>query len=120
MQEAAAAFRRHSRGLRNDAAGLSFKDVLVAQLCPILCRPMDCTLLGSSVCGILQARILELVALLFSRQKSNSRPLNQTWSSSKCRVLYNSTDRSQSWAKHLSGCTLSAPLTGAGAQLWTA
>ena len=34
------------------------------QLCLTLCDPMDCTLLGSSVHGILQARILEWVALL--------------------------------------------------------
>ena len=33
--------------------------VLVAQLCPSLCDPMDCSLPGSSVHGILQARILE-------------------------------------------------------------
>ena len=36
--------------------------VLVAQPCPTLCDPMDCSLLGSSVHGILQARILEWVA----------------------------------------------------------
>ena len=35
--------------------------VLVAQSCPILCDPMDCSPLGSSVHGILQARILEWV-----------------------------------------------------------
>ena len=35
---------------------------LVAQLCPTLCDPMDCSLPGSSVHGILQARILEWVA----------------------------------------------------------
>ena len=73
MQEAAAAFHPHSQGLRNDAAGLSFKDVLVAQLCPILCHPMDCTLLGSSCCGILQARILEWVATSSSRGSSQPR-----------------------------------------------
>ena len=33
--------------------------VLVAQLCPTLCDPNDCILPGSSVHGILQARILE-------------------------------------------------------------
>ena len=33
--------------------------VLVTQSCPTLCNPMDCSLLGSSVHGILQARILE-------------------------------------------------------------
>ena len=32
---------------------------LVAQLCPALCNPRDCSLPGSSVHGILQARILE-------------------------------------------------------------
>ena len=33
---------------------------LVAQSCPILCDPMDCSLPGSSVHGILQAGVLEL------------------------------------------------------------
>ena len=33
--------------------------VLVAQSCLILCDPVDCSLPGSSVHGILQARILE-------------------------------------------------------------
>ena len=33
--------------------------VLVAQSCLTLCDPMDCSLPGSSVYGILQARILE-------------------------------------------------------------
>ena len=37
----------------------------VAQLCPNLCDPVDCGLPGSSVCGILQARILERVAISF-------------------------------------------------------
>ena len=34
-----------------------------AQLCPTLCNPMDCSLPGSSVHGIFQARILEQVAI---------------------------------------------------------
>ena len=34
------------------------------QLCPSLCNPMDCSSPGSSVHGILQARILEWVAML--------------------------------------------------------
>ena len=38
-----------------------------AKLHPTLCDPMDCSLLGSSVHGILQARILESVAVPFSR-----------------------------------------------------
>ena len=40
--------------------------VLVSQLCLTLCNPMDCSLPGSSVHGILQARILEWVAIPFS------------------------------------------------------
>ena len=42
--------------------------VLVAQSCPILCDPIDCSLPGSSVHGILQARILEWVPIPFSRR----------------------------------------------------
>ena len=38
----------------------------VAQSCPTLCDPMDCSLLGSSVHEILQAKILECVATSFS------------------------------------------------------
>ena len=38
----------------------------VAELCPTLCNPVDCSLPGSSVHGILQARVLEWVAIAFS------------------------------------------------------
>ena len=38
----------------------------VAQSYPTLCDPMDCSLLGSSVCGIFQARVLEWGAIAFS------------------------------------------------------
>ena len=43
--------------------------VLVAQLCPTVCNPMDCIPPGSSVHGI-QARILEWVVISFSRGSS--------------------------------------------------
>ena len=36
------------------------------QLCPTLCYPMDCSLPGSSVHGIFQARVLEWGAIMFS------------------------------------------------------
>ena len=39
----------------------------VAQSSPTLCDPVDCSPPGSSVHGILQARILEWVAISFSR-----------------------------------------------------
>ena len=38
----------------------------LAQSCPTLCNPMDCSLPGSSVHGIFQARILEWFAIAFS------------------------------------------------------
>ena len=38
----------------------------VAQSCPTLPDPMDCSLPGSSTHGIFQARVLELVAIAFS------------------------------------------------------
>ena len=46
---------------------------LVAQLCLTLCDPVDCSLPGSSVHGLLQARILEWVAISFSRGPSQLR-----------------------------------------------
>ena len=39
----------------------------VAQLCPTLCDPKDCSLSGFSVHGIFQARVLEWVVISFSR-----------------------------------------------------
>ena len=48
-------------------------EVKVAQSRPTLCDPMDCRLLGSSVHGILQARILECLAISFSRGSSQPR-----------------------------------------------
>ena len=45
--------------------------VLVAQLCPTLCSPMECSPPDSSVHEILQARILEWVAILFFRDLPN-------------------------------------------------
>ena len=53
------------------------KEVLVTQLCPTLCDPMDCSPPGSSVHEIFQARILEWVAISFSR--GSSQPRDRTW-----------------------------------------
>ena len=41
----------------------------VAQSCPTLCDPVDCSLPGFSVHGILQARILEWVTISFSNAR---------------------------------------------------
>ena len=54
--------------------------VLVAQSCQTLCDPMDCSLPGSSVHSILQARILEWVAMPSSR--GSSWPRDPIWVSS--------------------------------------
>ena len=51
--------------------------MLIAQSYPTLCDPMDCSLLGSSVHGILQARILEWVGIPFSWGSSQPRDWNQ-------------------------------------------
>ena len=44
------------------------KENEVTQSCPTLCNPMDCRLEGSNVHGILQARILEGIAISFSKE----------------------------------------------------
>ena len=58
----------------------------VAQSSPTLCDHMDCSLPGSSVHGIFQTRILEWVAISFS--KGSSRPRDQTHVSCITKVLY--------------------------------
>ena len=59
--------------------------MLVAQSCLTLCDPMDCSLAGFSVHGILQATILEWVASPFSR--GSSLPRDRTWVSLHCRQI---------------------------------
>ena len=49
----------------------------VTQSCLTLCDPMDCSLPGSSVHGIFQARVMEWVAISFSR--GSSQPRDRTW-----------------------------------------
>ena len=49
------------------------KESEVAQSCPTLCDPMDCSLPGFSVHGIFQASVLEWVAISFFRGSSRSR-----------------------------------------------
>ena len=51
-------------------------NVLVPQSCLTLCDSMDCNLLGSSVHGILPAKILDRVAISFS--EGSSHPKDQT------------------------------------------
>ena len=52
------------------------KESEVTQSCPTLCDPMDCSLPGSSVHGILQAIVLKRIAIPLSR--GSSQPGDQT------------------------------------------
>ena len=56
-----------------DLQSLSCCCCLVAQSCPTLCDPMHCSPPGSSIHGIFQARILEWVAISFSRELPDPR-----------------------------------------------
>ena len=58
----------------------------VAQSCPTLRDPMDCSLPGSSIHGFFQARVLEWVAIAFSGQELGER-LTQEKFGSKVRKL---------------------------------
>ena len=53
------------------------KESEVAQSCQTLCDPMDCNLPGFPVRGNFQARVLEWVAISFSRD--SSQPRDRTW-----------------------------------------
>ena len=52
------------------------RHMLVTQLCLTFCNSMDCSPPGSSVHGILQAKIVEWVAIPFSRGSSQTQGLN--------------------------------------------
>ena len=56
---------------------MKWSEVKSAQSCPTLCDPMDCSLPGSSVHGILQAIVLEWIATSFSRGSSQPRDWTQ-------------------------------------------
>ena len=77
--------------------------VLVAQLCSTLCNPIDGSPPGSSVPGILQARILEWAAISFSRGSSQAR--GWTWVSCIGRqILYHLSHSRASTRSSLSAC----------------
>jgi len=67
----------------------------VAQSCPTLSDPMDCSLPGSSTHGIFQARVLEWGAIAFSCLKEENYTLKHLYSSWKKLPL-------KKWAYHLS------------------
>ena len=83
--------------------------VLVPQSCLALFDLMDCSLPGSSVHRILQARILEWVAISFSRE--SSQPRDRTWVSCIAGRFF--TNWATAAAKSLQLCpTLCDPIDG--------
>ena len=65
----------------------------VTQSCPTLSDPMDCSLPGSSVHGILQARVLEWGAIAFSLNNMNNNKKSK-WSIAYAKEL-NITDQQE-------------------------
>ena len=61
-----AAWYFSKRSRPSKLTGMKVK-MLVTQLCPTLCDPMDSSPPGSSVHGILQARILEWLAISYAK-----------------------------------------------------
>ena len=51
----------------------------VAQLCPTLHDPMDCSLPGSSIHGIFQAGVLEWGAIAYSNEKAPDFKKEKEW-----------------------------------------
>ena len=73
---------------------------LVAQSCPALCDPVDCSSPGSSVHRIFQARILGWVAISFSSGTSPRRDHTQVYTAGSlphCRRITDKTIPSPGW-----------------------
>ena len=79
----------------------------VAQSCPTLCNPMDCGPPGSSVHGIFQARVLEWVAISFSKGSSQPRDRTQvSCTADKCFTIWATReDFGDLWRFHHIGLT---------------
>ena len=77
LEEAQAGINIAGRNINNLRYADDTKWSEVAQSCPILCDPIDYSLQGSSVHGIFQARVLEWVAISFSRGSSRPRDWTQ-------------------------------------------
>ena len=73
--------------------------MLVFQSCPTLCYSLNCSLPGSSVPGILQARMLECIAIPSSRESS--------WTRDQTRVSCN---KCQSWVSNSNSLALELEL----------
>ena len=114
--------------------------VAVAQSCPTLCDPMHCSPQGSSVHGTLQARILEWVAIPFTRGSSPTRDRTLVsciagrlpselqgmgWQKTKTKFTPCKTNSTTPFISHVLWCSV-MPLTGpfpnpqgSGRGVWT-
>ena len=72
---------------------------LVAKLCPILLWPHDCSPPGSSVPGTSRARILEWLAISFSRAPSPPRDWTHVSCISRWIVYHGATRKAQIWCE---------------------
>ena len=81
--------------------------VLVAQSCLTFCDPMDCGPPGSSVHGILQVRILEWVAISFSRGSSWPRDQTQVFCIAGSFFIIWDTRKALKWLKEMTDFYLS-------------
>ena len=61
---------QRSRKLQLRPGAANWRESHIAQSCPTVCDPMDCSPPPSSIHGIFQARVLEWVAIAFSRGSS--------------------------------------------------
>ena len=60
----------------------------VAQSCPTLSDPIDCSLPGSSIHGIFQARVLEWGAIAFSEQQQQTLSITQVVKKGKVSLIH--------------------------------
>ena len=89
----------------------SIKDV--KSLSPTLCNPMDCSLWGSSIHGIFQARVLEWVAISFSRRSSSPRDWTQVSRiASRCFHHLSTREAHQRWKTNKTKVTLHSVTVG--------
>ena len=89
----------------------------IAQSCPTLCDPVDCSLPGSSVHGIFQAIVLEWIAISFSSGSSQPRD----WTQVSCIVVRRFTiwaTREVDWGNSLLRSSLTFSLLSQKPQTW--
>ena len=92
---------------------LKARKVLVTQSCPILCNLRDCSLPGSSVQGILQARILEWVAISFSREPFRRQGEKKNFIARESHRSTGANEHLRSWCKKYMGkCVITARYFG--------